>query len=401
MRSSILPFVLTAFVLAVPAVARSQDMPDPRRMSGVPLPVADVATGTVTVRVIRGSFANPVPSQTVEDTDGSTRRTATTDGAGRAEFSGLTPGTRLKARAVVAGQSLESQEFAVPAAGGIRLMLVADAGSDAAARTGPAVGQSGVVVFGDESRFVFEMGEDGLSVFYVLQIVNRSNAPAEPERPLVFELPAEARSATVLDGSAPQASVAGRELRIAGPIPPGAMVVQLAYTMPLSGSELVIEQPLPATLTHVAVVAQKVGAMQLASPQIAEQRTMPAQGNLYIAGRGGPLQAGQVLRFHFTGLPHHPTWPRNLAIALAVVILAIGAWAAVLSIGPRRQHTAERRQLESERDRLFEELAALEMRHRAGEVDPERYAVRRREVVSALEALYAALDDDVALGKAS
>jgi hypothetical protein len=404
MRTFSLSCLLAAVVLTVPSVTWGQPMPDPRQMSGVPLPSGDVPVGTVTVRVIRGSFDNPVPSLTVEIAGEAIRRSAVTDAAGRVEFTGLTPGSQVTARATVAGESLESQVFTVPASGGIRLMLVAGSadgaawppGADSASRQAPGP----AVVIGDETRFVFEMGEDGLSVFYVLQIVNRSDAPAEPERPLVFELPAEARRAAILDGSAPQATVAGRELRIAGPIPPGAMAVQLAYSMPLSGPELVIEQPVPIMLTHVAVVAQKVGEMGLASPQIAEQRTMPAQGNLYIAGRGGPVPAGQVMRFHFTGVPHHPTWPRNLALGLAVLILVAGAWAAIVSAGPRREQ-AERRQLEAERDRLFAELSALELRHRAHEVDPELYAHRRRELVAALEGVYTALDEDVVLGKAS
>lgn len=401
MRLSVAALTLIACVAAFPSTGLGQGMPNPAEMSGVPLPVGDMTAGTVTVRVLRGSFANPVPSLTVEMIGGTTPLTATTDEAGRAEFRGLTPGTRLTARAVIAGQSLESQPFTVPGSGGIRLMLVAPDPAAGPARSPDAPASAGSVILGDESRFVFEMGEDGLSVFYVLQIVNRSGAPVEPDRPLVFELPAEARSATVLDGSSPLASVTGGKLQVAGPVPPGPTVVQLAYTMPLTGAELVIEQPLPAPLAHVAVVAQKVGAMELTSPQIVEQRTMPAQGHLYIAGRGGPVQAGETLRFHFTGVPHHPTWPRNLVLGLAVLILAAGVWAAVSSGGSRRREASRHRQLQADRDRLFHELTTLETRHRAREVDPEQYALRRRELVSALETVYAALDDDVALGRAS
>ena len=96
-------------------------------MSGVPLPVNDVAPGTVTVRVIRGSLANVVPGQDVELQVGGASRTVKTNDAGRAEFNGLAPGTRVKAMTVVDGERLESQEFDVPATGGIRLMLVAAA----------------------------------------------------------------------------------------------------------------------------------------------------------------------------------------------------------------------------------------------------------------------------------
>lgn len=409
--------------------APAQQMPNPSQMSGVPLPVGDVPAGTVTVRVIRGSFANPVSSLTVELAGSGGTKQATTNEIGRAEFSGLTPGARVKATALVAGERLESQEFAVPAAGGIRLILVASDPGGASGGSTPAPGAAspgtgapatgspgsgspgtgaaavparpGEVVLGDESRFVFEMGEDGLSVFYILQVLNPSSAPVQPAAPLVFELPEDARGATVLQGSSPQGVAAGRQLTISGPFAPGPTIVQLAYTMPYAGQSLVIEQRLPIALAHLAVVAQKIGDLQLASPQIAEQRTMPAQGNLYIAGRGGPVAAGSVLRFDFSGVPAHPTWPRDVAIGLALLVLAGGAWGAVRAGGARAADAAARRQLEARRDRLFDELAALDAGDHGQDIDPERYAERRRELVAALEGIYVTLDEDVAVSRAS
>lgn len=408
-RFSALPLLIVmAALIHGEGIAAAQ--PDPRQMSGVPLPVSDVAVGTVTVRVIRGSLANPVPSQTVEITGAAEPMRATTNDVGRAEIRGLRPGVRVKAHATVAGERLESQEFDVPATGGIRLILAAadPNGGAASAAVGstadPAKAPSGEIALGEESRFVFEMGEEGLSVFYILQIVNPGQAPAEPRQPLVFELPSDATGATVLQGSSPQASVTGRTLQVKGPFAPGPTLVQLAYTMPYSGADLTLEQRLPATLTHVAVVAQKVGDLQLASPQIAEQRTMPAQGNLYIAGRGGAVPAGESIRFRFSGMPHHPTWPRNLALALAAIVLGGGAWGAWHTGSAHVARAAARRQLERDRERLFEELSALERRGRADNVAPDAaaaVATKRRELVAALERVYAALDEEPVLGRAS
>jgi hypothetical protein len=141
--------------------------------------------------------------------------------------------------------------------------------------------------------------------------------------------------------------------------------------------------------------------MRLASPQISEQRDMPAQGNLYIAARGGAVQAGHVLRFDFTGMPHAPTWPRNLAVALALVILLGGAWSAFRAGAAPSGDAARRQELVARRDRLFDDLAALEVRHREGAVPAGEYAARRRDLVGTLERIYAALDEDVAMGRAS
>ncbi len=401
--------IVAAIVCLVLTVAdASAQMPDPRQMSGIPRPDPQLQGGVVTVRVIRGSFDNPVVSLTVELEGPSPAMRATTDDAGRAEFKGVPAGTRVKAAAVVAGERIESQEFAMPGSGGIRLALVAAGAPGSPSASGPPAAppdtgpvQPGNLVLGEDSRFIFEMGEDGLSVFYVLQINNSASTRVQPPTPLVFELPALARGAAVLEGSSPQAKVAGRRLEISGPFAPGTTLVQVAYTAPFGGADLVIEQPLPIPLTHVAVVAQKVGNLQLSSPQMREQQTMPAKGNLYIAGRGPAVAAGSALRLAFSGLPHHSVWPRNVALGLALLILAGGAWSALKGSGSGIARHGHRRELEERRDRLFDELTALEASHRDGSADPDHYAARRRELVGALEELYAALDDEVAVSRAS
>ena len=164
--------IVVAFVMSPLAVAgqgapfagqgQGAQMPDPKQISGVPLPVADVAVGTVTVRVVRGQITNILPGQTVELTVSGAQKTAKTDEAGRATFNNLPPGSPVKAAVTVDGERIESQEFSVPAAGGTRLMLVAtDAALEAKAAAdrklgeGPAV--TGLVVLGEQSRFVIEM----------------------------------------------------------------------------------------------------------------------------------------------------------------------------------------------------------------------------------------------------
>ncbi len=94
-------------------------------MSGVPLPAGDVPVGTITVRVVRGSMANPLTGESVELQGGASPLTMKTNAEGRAEFSGLTPGTLVKAIAMVNGERLESQEIQMPSSSGMRVALVA------------------------------------------------------------------------------------------------------------------------------------------------------------------------------------------------------------------------------------------------------------------------------------
>ena len=112
----------------------------------------------------------------------------------------------VTAEAVVDGETLTSQEFPVPANGGVRVALVAGvrrprrrekAAAEAAAKE-PA--PSGVVVIGGESRIIFEFQNDTLQVFYILEIVNNARTPIDTGGPLDIELPPGAAGGAVLEG---------------------------------------------------------------------------------------------------------------------------------------------------------------------------------------------------------
>ena len=70
-------------------------MPDPRQMSGIPRADPAVPAGTLTVRCLLGTFAQPAVGVTVSlrtaDTGQEVRREAVADAAGRATFEGLDP----------------------------------------------------------------------------------------------------------------------------------------------------------------------------------------------------------------------------------------------------------------------------------------------------------------------
>lgn len=397
--------IVTLLALLAPGAAAQ--MPDPRQMSGVPLPTGEIPAGTVTVRVVRGTLTNVVTGHPVELIVGASTVAGKTNEQGRVEFTGLAIGARVKAVTTVDGQRLESQEISLPPNAGVRYMLVATDDSaapgaqpgatppteDQQAAARPA--QPGMVVLGEQSRFVIELGDEGLNVFNIFEIQNTSSAPVQPATPIVFSMPEGAEHVALLEGSSPLAVAAGDRVTVNGPFPPGMSLVQFAYTLPYSGGSATITQRLPAGLARLSVAAQKVGPMTMTSPQITQQRDMNAEGQTYMVGQGPPLETGSDLSISFTGLPHAPLWPRNLALALAGFVLLAGAYGAARG-RQGRGATIQRERLVAERERLFAELTALEEAHRLGTADPTVYDARRRELVVALERVYAALDEEVA-----
>src|SRR5262249_44802532 len=111
-----------AILVVLMASTLFAQMPDPKQMSGVPLPAADLPIGTVSVRVIRGTFNN-VTGQPVEFDVNGKKQTVVTDSGGRAQVSGLARGTHVRAATLLDGQRIESQDVTIEGSG-IRMMLV-------------------------------------------------------------------------------------------------------------------------------------------------------------------------------------------------------------------------------------------------------------------------------------
>ena len=330
-----------AFAMSAPRNMLAQTaMPNFKEMSGSVLPTSEIPAGSVSVLLLRGSRDKPLTKHDVEFLiDGKPRRT-TTDETGRAQVNGLPRGSRVQAVAVVDGERLESKEAVVESTG-LRMLLVATdpeagkrAAEDATLAASPAV--KGIVVLGPESRIIAEMQQDRLNIYYILQIVNSARTPVDTGGPVIFDLPPEARSSVVLEGSTPKATANGPRITVTGPFAPGVTVVQAAYELPYSGGVARIDQRWPVALPQLTVLVQQIGGLSVSSPQIASKRDVSDQGQALILANGPAIAAGQSMTLEISGLPHHPTWPRTLALSLAAIIAAAGIWGAVTA-NPRRR----------------------------------------------------------------
>ena len=331
---------LAVLFLAAPNITAQVAMPNPKEMSGRVLPVTDIPAGTVSVRVIRGAFQN-IPDQPVVFTIGDTKRTVRTDTGGRAQVSGLANGTTLRAETTVNGERLLSDEIVVGGSG-LRVMLVATDPQQAAREAedkklaaSPPV--KGAVVLGPETRFITRLDNDRLHIYYILHVVNSARVPVDIGGPLVFDLPREARSTTILEDSSPQAAADGARIRVVGPFAPGVTLVQAAYELPYPTGTVVIDQVLPANLAQFNVLVEQIGGLTASSPQFTTQRDTSNQGEPVIIGNGGPIAAGQAFRLEIAGLPYRSPWPRRVALGLASVLVVAGLWGAATGRPSRRR----------------------------------------------------------------
>ncbi|HJO38603.1 MAG: hypothetical protein QGG24_02460 [Vicinamibacterales bacterium] len=389
-RAAVALFILIALG-ATPALVAQVAMPAPSEMSGIPLPSGDLPNGSVSVRLVREELGNNISGHPVDLHVAGDTRTVSTDEDGRALFEGI-PASLVSVSTTVDGEALGSGAFRAPVQGGVRVMLVAGVG---AAPPAPAPeAREGEIVFGGDTRWIVEMSDEAVEVYYLLEAFNNSSAAVVAATPVAFELPSGAEGAVLLEGTTTQARLDGRLVSLEGPLSPGRTTLNVAYILPYSGGTLTIEQSVPAAVEQVAVVAEKRGEMRLSSPQITQEREMNAEAGTFLVGGGPRLPAGGILSISLSGLPHHSRVPRWVALALIGVMLVWGFWS--LSTEPRGADGDRRRtSLASKRERLFDDLVNVEIDHRVGKLAAGPYTKRRDELVSQLERLYRRLEPAV------
>jgi hypothetical protein len=389
--------LLALGLVVLPDRSFAQDMPDPSLIHGRAIPAPELGDGVVTVRVVREAIGNNIPGQQVQVIIGGTKRTATTDDQGRAEFNNLPRGDEARAEVTVDGEALVSQPFRVPSTGGLRVILVAGIAKaaerkkqeEAAAAAGPAV--KGVVVFGGNTRVLMQFRDDALEVYYVLEILNTARSRVDIGGPLVVEFPHGAAGATALEGSSPSATVSTRRVIITGPFASGSTLVQVAFRMPYDSSELTLEQQWPAALQQVTVGVEKVNNLSISSPQFTSANDVTADaGDVFVLGRGPGLPANSKTVVTLSNLPVHSKVPRYVALSLAGLLAGIGVW---LSMARRGGHAEAKQALVKRRDTLLGQLEQLESKRRAGTVDANNYATRRHRIYAELERIYGELDE--------
>jgi hypothetical protein len=372
-------------------------MPDPTQMAGMAIPAPELPDGTVSVRLVREQLGNNIVGHEIKVTAGNATATAKTDDSGRAIMTGLPGGATATAHATVDGEQLTSNPFEVPSRGGVRVILIAGLKDLTARRQQEAADAAkapptrGIVVFGGDTRFILEFQDDSLRVFYLLDIVNTARTRVDVGGPLIIDLPTGAAGTTIMQGSFPGATANGDRVTVAGPFPPGTSSVQIAYGLDYTGSEVRIDQKFPVALEKVHVILEQIAGVQMTSPQFTNRGDVKAEdGTPFVLGDGGALAKGEALTLQLSGLPSHSMWPRNVALALAGLIILLGAW---LAFGSQSAATADRQKLKARRDTLYGELAKLEDQHRSGRVDPARYHSKRHHLITELERIYGELDD--------
>jgi hypothetical protein len=114
-------------------------------------------------------------------------------------------------------------------------------------------------------------------------------------------------------------------------------------------------------------------------------------------GTGGRINANDELVVHLSGVPAHSQVLRNAALGLAAIIFGVGAWFA---FSPSKAHAALDAKLRARREKLMNEVVALERKRRQKPLSASEESKLQR-ATSELERVIAELDRAADAGTAA
>jgi len=383
----------------------TEGRPSPGPLASIPQSGSDrdpeLPAGTIVVEVLDGEGA-PIPGaeitlgileQSVSKGESRRRVMAQADANGVARFDGLTTGSGVSYRVSSTTPVLEGEAPLHATHDAPPFQLDLQAGERVKLHVFPVTSRLEDALVGLRAMLYVEVKDDALQIEQAFTVFNLGKNTWVPDD-IVVELPQGFRAffAPQQMTSVGFDQVAGRGARLRGTFPPGQHDLGFRYQIPWDGSSTVaLSLGLPPHVAQMSIVSDAAQGMSLrasdfppAQPAVAMngQRILLTERQL----RPGDAQLDRVL-VTLENLPGHGPG-RWIALGLAALAVAGGLFAALLQ---KKQTPEARAELEQDaaraRERLFEELKALEKAKEAGEIGPKTYEQVRGMLVDALAKL--------------
>ena len=172
-------------------------------------------------------------------------------------------------------------------------------------------------------------------------------------------------------------------LDISGSIPPGRVDLMWTYDIPVGGSSMLIEQPVPFSTMEYQVISDYVEGMTMEVEGFQVARVHEGGDRRFLVA-GMMRRPGDApvdpLRIHVRGIPGAGPLP-YLAAAIAMIFVF---WAIWLLFRPLDQTAVLARLRDDRRAELLDEIAGLESQRKAESIGPSFYEHQRRELTDEL-----------------
>ena len=339
-----------------------------------------IPAGTIRVRVVASDDA-PIPKQPIrlgvmEQSGQRESKACMTDEQGVCEFAGLVTDSKhsYRVNAPYDGARYSSTPFRLDASSGQRVQVVRLATTTDASRIFQVLG-----------RTMVEFRDDRAHITQEARIANLGDTTyVFPEGGLQIRLPEGFKAIETMKVMTDQQLTATDEgLDISGSLPPGRANLMWTYDIPVSGSSMSIEQPVPFATMEYQVVSDYVDGMSLEVEGFQVARVHEGGERRYLVA-GLMRRPGDTpidpLRINIRGIPGGGPLP-YIAAAIAFILGIFGLFLVLRPADPSAGVARLRQERQAE---LLDEIASLEGERAKEAIGPTFYEQRRRALTDEL-----------------
>jgi len=339
-----------------------------------------IPAGTIRVRVVAADDA-PIPKQPIrlgvmEQSGQRESKACMTDEQGVCEFAGLVTDSKhsYRVNAPYDGARYSSTPFRLDASNGQRVQVVRLATTTDASRIFQVLG-----------RTMVEFRDDRAHITQEARIANLGDTTyIFPEGGLQIRLPEGFKAIETMKVMTDQQLTATDEgLDISGSLPPGRANLMWTYDIPVSGSSMSIEQPVPFATMEYQVVSDYVDGMSLEVEGFQVARVHEGGERRYLVA-GLMRRPGDTpidpLRINIRGIPGGGPLP-YIAAAIAFILGIFGLFLVLRPADPSAGVARLRQERQAE---LLDEIASLEGERAKEAIGPTFYEQRRRALTDEL-----------------
>jgi hypothetical protein len=405
-----------------------------------PKPTPPLSDGSLSIAVVRPTPKGqqpiagvPVAVRPVTEVEGAEPvAPGITDNTGLAMLTGLVPGQKYIASAMVHGQTIESNEIVMPDKGGMRVGVTAtweidyqlearftgvdpDPAKVYAMRINSERGVflsepfqlasdrgavASIVIFPERLVFQFHLNgivEDRYMGFQgQFTLHNLSPIPFDPGKDgLLIPLPAGFVGAGLAEEAQSRVSIdTDRGFLWKGAIPPGSRQFTGGFSMHVVDGGFDFDMPVPygAAQSNLIFLYEEGMEFNLPGGLKGKLKQNDFGRQFYVVNRID-IQPGTRMIMSVRGLPQYPAWRKYLQYGVGIVVLSLIG--AVLVVIFRRRPEDEETVDESKsdwgsrkREQLYDALVDLEAQRDAGDVSDEEYERTRASLMAKLESNY-------------
>jgi hypothetical protein len=341
---------------------------------------AKLPPGTIAVEVVDAAGA-AVPKQAVrlgvmEQSGGRDSKACVTDDTGTCSFDDLLTDSKHSYRVNVPydGARYGSTPFRLDAAKGQRVRVVRLPTTTDNRRVFQVLG-----------RTMVEFRDDRAHIQQEARLTNLGEATyVFPEGGMSIRLPDGFKAFDSMAVMTDQRLAATDDgFGISGSLPPGRADLLWTYDIPIGGTSMLIEQPVPFATMEYQVISDYVDGMTMEVEGFQVARVHEGSDRRFLVA-GMMRRPGDApinpLRIHIRGIPGGGPLP-YLAAAIAALFVFLGIW---LLFRPLDQTAILARARDARRGQLLDEIVSLESQCQAEAIGPSFYAHRRRELTDEL-----------------